>query len=146
MDVWSFVTLQIKSLFKSKLFLLIIFVSSLKWKASVDDTARFIDGNLLPCVLVENKIDLIEEEVLKDDSEIKKFADENKFDNHFRTSAKMGIGIDECMDYLIKTILERSEKVAKEGQDPFGQDRTSLVLQHPKSGQTGKNSGGQGCC
>ena len=36
---------------------------SLKWKASVDDTARFIDGGMLPCILIENKIDLIDEEI-----------------------------------------------------------------------------------
>ena len=116
---------------------------SLKWKASVDDTARFMDGGYLPCVLVENKIDLVEnKDVVSDETEIKKFANENKFDNHFRTSAKMGIGINECMDYLIKAILERSEKVVKEGQDPFEKERKSLVLQHPK----GEAQTGGGCC
>ena len=54
----------------------------------------------------------------------------------------MGIGINECMDYLIKAILERSEKVVKEGQDPFEKERKSLVLQHPK----GEAQTGGGCC
>ena len=116
---------------------------SLKWKASVDDTARFMDGSYLPCVLVENKIDLItNQDVLNNETEMKKFANENKFDNHFRTSAKMGIGINECMEYLITEILGRSEKVVKEGQDPFEKERKSLVLQHPK----GDTQNGGGCC
>ena len=118
---------------------------TLKWKASVDDTARFIDGGMLPCVLVENKIDLVDENLLKDDTEIKKFTEENKFDNFFKTSAKMGLGINECMDYLIKNILERSEKVTQAGDNPFDKDRKSLVLKPAKEGQNGKNDQG-GCC
>ena len=118
---------------------------TLKWKASVDDTARFIDGGMLPCVLVENKIDLVDENLLKDDTEIKKFTEENKFDNFFKTSAKMGLGINECMDYLIKNMLERSEKVTQAGDNPFDKDRKSLVLKPAKEGQNGKNDQG-GCC
>ena len=137
-----YATSRTRSPFKSKF---LYNCSTLKWKESVDDTARFLDGNLLPCVLVENKIDLLEEDLLKDDSEMRKFAEDNKFDNHFRTSAKTGIGINECMDYLIKTILERSEKVVKEGEDPFNKDRKSLVLQHSKNG-SGESQQGGGCC
>lgn len=87
-----------------------------------------MDGKLLPCVLVENKIDLVDEEILRDDSEISKFAQENKYDNFFRTSAKTGIGIDECMDFLIKTILERAEKFAQQGNEIFKKERKSIVL------------------
>lgn len=92
-----------------------------------------MDGKLLPCVIVENKIDLVDEEILKDDSEIAKFAQEHKYDNFFRTSAKTGIGIDECMDFLIKTILERAENYSKEGHDIFNKDRKSIVLDSTKN-------------
>ena len=110
----------------------------------MDENTRFIDGGMLPCVLVQNKIDLVDEEQLKDSTELKQFAETNIFDNHFRTSAKMGLGIDECMDFLIKTILDRSEKVAKEGEDPFEQDRKSLVLDRKKNNNNNDNAGG--CC
>ena len=110
----------------------------------MDENTRFIDGGMLPCVLAQNKIDLVDEEQLKDSTELKQFAETNKFDNHFRTSAKMGLGIDECMDFLIKTILDRSEKVAKEGEDPFEQDRKSLVLDRKKNNNNNDNAGG--CC
>ena len=121
---------------------------SLKWKASVDDTARFIDGGMLPCILIENKIDLIDEELVKDDSEIKKFVDENKLDNHFRTSAKMGIGINESMDYLIRTILDRLSKVAKEGENPLEKDKNNLVLEASKvkKPNSGEESNNGMCC
>ena len=119
---------------------------TLKWKESVDDTSRFLDGGLLPCVLVQNKIDLVDEEALKNDDEIKEFAQSHKFDSFFRTSAKMGIGIDECMDYLISNIIERSNKIKKdEDSDPFEKDKKNLVLDHKKP--TGKAEGVKlGCC
>ena len=56
---------------------------TLKWKESVDESARFLDGGILPSVLVENKIDLVEEDVAKEETEIKKFAEENKYIGYF---------------------------------------------------------------
>ena len=103
-------------------------IDSSKWKEYVDDNSVFMDGSKLPCVLVENKIDLVDEEVLKDDTEIAKFAQEHKYDNFFRTSAKTGIGIDECMEFIIKTILERAENYSKEGHNIFEKERKSIVL------------------
>ena len=58
----------------------------------------------------------------------------------------MGIGIDECMDYLISNIIERSNKIKKdEDSDPFEKDKKNLVLDHKKP--TGKAEGVKlGCC
>ena len=120
---------------------------TLKWKESVDESTRFIDGEILPSVLVQNKIDLVDEETLKDEEEIKKFAEENKYIGYFRTSVKMGVGVDECMEFLIKNILERIEKCSTEGKNPLEKDRQNLVLEHKKlSGQNGGNSNRGGCC
>ncbi len=45
----------------------------------------------------------------------------------------MGIGIDESMDYLIKNILERSEKCKDNiGKNPIEKNRESLVLERKK--------------
>ena len=119
---------------------------TLKWKESVDESARFLDGGILPSVLVENKIDLVEEDVAKDETEIKKFAEDNKFVGYFRTSVKMGIGVDECMEFLITTILERIEKCTKEGTNPLEKDRKSLVLEHKKVSEVNGNNMGGACC
>ena len=120
---------------------------TLKWKESVDESTRFIDGDILPSVLVQNKIDLVDEETLKDEEEIKKFAEDNKFIGHFRTSVKMGVGVDECMEFLITNILERIEKCSPEGKNPLEQDRKNLVLEHKKVNELNNaNSKKGGCC
>ena len=120
---------------------------TLKWKESVDESTRFLDGGFLPSVLVQNKIDLVEEDIVKDEEEIKKFAEENKFINYFRTSAKMGIGIDECMEFLITHILDKIEKCTVEGNpNPLEKDRKSLVLEHKKINEGNKGNVAGGCC
>ena len=120
---------------------------TLKWKESVDESTRFIDGDILPSVLVQNKIDLVDEETLKDEEEIKKFAEDNKFIGYFRTSVKMGVGVDECMEFLITNILERIEKCSPEGKNPLEQDRKNLVLEHKKVNELNNaNSKKGGCC
>ena len=120
---------------------------TLKWKESVDESARFLDGGFLPSVLVQNKIDLVEEDIVKNEEEIKKFAEDNKFINYFRTSAKMGVGIDECMEFLITHILDKIEKCAKEGNNnPLEKDRKSLVLEHKKVNEAGNKNLGGTCC
>ena len=120
---------------------------TLKWKESVDESARFIDGDIIPSVLVQNKIDLVDEDSLKDEEEIKKFAEDNKYIGYFRTSVKMGIGVDECMEFLITNILERIEKCSKEGKNPLEKDRQNLVLEHKKIiEQNNSNKKMGGCC
>ena len=119
---------------------------TLKWKESVDESTRFIDGEILPSVLVQNKIDLVEEDALKDEEEIKKFAEENKFIGYYRTSVKMGVWVDECIEFLISNILERIAKCSKQGENPLQTDRQNLVLEHKKSNEQSKNSGMGGCC
>ena len=118
----------------------------IKWKNSIDDTTKFLDGDFLPSVLVRNKIDLLEGEDTKDDAEVKEFADKNKFINVFKTSAKMGIGIEECMEFLINTIIERLEKCAKDGKNPLEKERSSIVLQSSKATDKNKTAQGGGCC
>jgi small GTP-binding protein len=120
---------------------------TLKWKESVDESTRFIDGDIIPSVLVQNKIDLVDEESLKDEEEIKKFAEDNKYIGYFRTSVKMGVGVDECMEFLITNILERIAKCSVGGKNPLEKDRQNLVLEHKKIiDQNNPNKATGGCC
>ena len=121
--------------------------ATLKWKKSIDDNALFKDGGKLPCVLVQNNIDLVSEEELGNDEEVRKFGEENGYINFFRTSAKTGLGVDECMDYLIKTIVDRlDEYIAKNPETSLDPNRTSIVkIQQPKKDTTTMLSK-QGCC
>ena len=57
----------------------------------------------------------------------------------------MGIGIEECMEFLIGNIIDRMEKCTKDGKDPFEKDRKSIVLQKSKA-QSDNVGGAGGCC
>ena len=116
-----------------------------KWKKSIDENAKFIDGEKLPCVLIETKIDLVD--LNEDDNEenTKAFAKQNGYINYFRTSAKNGIGVQESMDYLIRKNIDRLEDYSVRTNVPIDKDRGSIVIQAPKKDTTSLLSKKQ-CC
>ena len=120
---------------------------SKKWKNTVDETARFLDGTNIPSILIRNKIDLLENEDNNDDEEqMKEFCEKNKFLRCFKTSAKTGTNIDEAMNFLISTIIDKIEKLVQSGSNPFEKDRKSMVLQSSKHSENSKENNGMGCC
>ena len=120
---------------------------SKKWKNTVDETARFLDGTNIPSILIRNKIDLLENEDNNDDEEqMKEFCEKNKFLRCFKTSAKTGTNIDEAMNFLISTIIDKMEKLVQSGSNPFEKDRKSMVLQSSKHSENSKENNGMGCC
>ncbi len=101
----------------------------IKWKNTVDETTKFLDGTNIPAILVRNKIDLLENEDNNDDEEeMKEFCEKNSFLRCFKTSAKTGTNIDEAMNFLISTIIDKMESLAQNGNNPFEQDRPSIVI------------------
>ena len=108
------------------------FENTIKWKKSIDDNAQFIDNTPLPIVLVQNKIDLVEPEVLEgDEEELKKFVDENGFLTFTRTSCKTNQNINETMDYLLANIIDRLEEYHKKANIPIdNNNRTSIAIQN----------------
>ena len=80
------------------------------WKNAIDEVATFLDKGKIPCILLENKVDLLENEK-KDDPELIEFVTKNKFDGVFRTSAKTGLNIDESIKFLILNIFKRYENM-----------------------------------
>ena len=120
---------------------------SIKWKNTVDETARFLDGTNIPSILIRNKIDLLENEDNNDDEEqIKEFCEKNKFLRCYKTSAKTGTNIDEAMNFLISTIIDKMEALVQSGSNPFEKDRKSMVLQSSKHSENNKENNGMGCC
>jgi translation elongation factor EF-4 len=111
-----------------------------KWKSSIDESARFADGDFLPCLLIQNKVDLVSEEIIKNDSEVKEFAETNKFIGMYRTSAKAGINVSESMECLIQHIINKLQacKLIKTG----GDNKKGIVLDGKKSDSQKKNK----CC
>ena len=108
------------------------FENTVKWKKAIDDNTRFIDETPLPIVLVQNKIDLVEQEELeKDEDELKKFVDDNGFLTFTRTSCKNKQNINETMDYLLANIIDRLEEYHKKANIPIDDNkRTSIVNQN----------------
>jgi 50S ribosomal subunit-associated GTPase HflX len=118
---------------------------TVKWKNSIDETARFMDGGLIPSILIENKADLISEEELKNEVAVKEFAEKNNFIGNFRASAKTGLNINESMEYLITKIAERLDKCANSPQVQKQNDKKNVVLENSKYlARANKNK--NGCC
>lgn len=84
---------------------------ALKWKMELDKEVCFPDMGALPCVLVENKIDLLNDIERRDMQGLVRFAKNNHFDAAFRVSVKEGINVEQAMEALIDIIFERLEKV-----------------------------------
>ena len=126
------------------IYILLIY-RTLNWKKSVDETERFLDGKNLPCVLVENKSDLLDQNKVNNLTELKKFAKENEFVGCFRTSAKTGYNIEEAMSFLIETVLDRMSKMSSK---EFAPDRRTVTLD-PEKHENNDNYRQQqksGCC
>ena len=122
-----------------------------KWKNTVDETTKFIDDSNIPAILIRNKVDLLEENNDNDNDNddenmIKEFCEKNKFLRCFKTSAKTGTNIEEAMNFLISNIIDRMDKIAQSGSNPFEKQRESLVLQKSKNSDNNKDNNMNGCC
>ena len=88
-----------------------------KWKQSLDESELFPDGGKLPNILIQNKIDLIKENEVKDMSNLREFSKQNGFDDCFKTSAKTGYNINESIDKLINIIMRRNNAIISKEMD-----------------------------
>lgn len=71
------------------------------------------------------------EDFIRNDAESKDFCDKNKFINFFRSSAKLGININEAMEYLIKSIITRLENCTFDAL--LENDKKSIILTNQKN-------------
>ena len=118
-----------------------------KWKKTVDESTKFLDDSNIPAILIRNKVDLLENDNnVDDDDKMKEICEQNKFLKCFKTSAKTGTNIDEAMNFLISSIIDKMESVVKSGVNPFEKDRKSLVLQTSKHTENSKENNIGACC
>ena len=124
---------------------MILKLRTIKWKNSIDENARLSDGSLLPCLLIQNKIDLVSEEEIKNDIEIKDFVKKNKFIDVFRSSAKQGINVSEAMEFIISQIINKQESINRNTDSIVNEkDKRSIVLDSRKANNKEKSK--DGCC
>ena len=103
---------------------------TLVWLKLVSNEANFIDGEKIPFILVENKIDLIEnrEDFQNIENETKNICENNNFEKYFMASVKQNINVDESMSFLIDIIVERLEKFANSGNIVFNEQKVRNTI------------------
>ena len=96
------------------------FKETMKWKKIVNNESAFIDGEKLPFILIQNKIDLIknDEDYLNCIvNESKKLADDKEFIGYYLTSVKENINVEEPIHFLIDNIVDRLDKYNSENNN-----------------------------
>lgn len=96
-----------------------------KWKASIDENSKFMDGTELPSILIENKCDLLSEDGTNSIEELKEYAKKNKFISSFRTSAKENINVKESIEYLINEIIKKMNNISPDYMRLLSETKTN---------------------
>jgi len=121
---------------------------TMKWKKVVYDESAFIDGDKLPFILIQNKIDLLDgdkdylNEVM---NESQKLVDNGDFIGYFMTSVKENINIDEPIKFLIDNIIDRLDKFQSNRNPEFIESKVRNTYRLEKNNKKDKNKK-DGCC
>ena len=91
---------------------------TLEYKKILDEYIKFSDNGKIPCILVESKRDLINEEneMEKVEKDVKSFALSNGFDGSFLVSSKTGENLNESLEFIVNNIRKR-QKVVEEKEE-----------------------------
>ena len=117
---------------------------TLKWKLSVDENSSFLNTKQkIPCFLIENKIDLVDENTVKNISDLSEFSQTNNFSGFYRASAKTGENVDFIMNSIISYIINKLEEFSKKGN--VVEKRSSLFQLKEETTKNVKNSNDD-CC
>ena len=123
---------------------------TMKWKKVVYDESAFIDGDKLPFILIQNKVDLIENDkeylnIAMSNSQ--KLVDNGDFIGYYMSSVKENINIEEPIKFLIDNIIDRLEKYhASENNDlKESKARATYRLENNNKKDKDKNKK-DGCC
>jgi len=121
---------------------------TMKWKKVVYDESAFIDGDKLPFILIQNKIDLLEgdKDYLNNAmNESQKLVDNGEFIGYFMTSVKENINIDEPIKFLIDNIIDRLDKFHSSGNREFIESKVRNTYRLENNNIKDKNKK-DGCC
>ena len=113
-------------------------------KLSVDENSSFLNTKQkIPCFLIENKIDLVDENTVKNISDLSEFSQTNNFSGFYRASAKTGENVDFIMNSIISYIINKLEEFSKKGN--VVEKRSSLFQLKEETTKNVKNSNDD-CC
>ncbi|XP_076328198.1 ras-related protein Rab-7L1-like [Tachypleus tridentatus] len=97
------------------------FNNALKWKKDVDAKCEKADGSPLPCLLLANKCDLSDRQVMPE--EVEALYQESGFLSWTEVSAKEGSMVDDSMRYLVEKMQEESDLL---GGHPMDSSKLTL--------------------
>lgn len=96
----------------------------------------------IPCLLIQNKVDLINKGDI-DEDEVQKFSQNNNYLGVFQTSAKTGDNVEDAMNFILDSVVDKLEKYTKDTGRALKKERKSEIL----LGETKeKKKESDGCC
>ena len=116
---------------------------AVNWKKNLDENQTLPDGSNIPNILIQNKIDLVNEDELNKNY-IEEFSKQNNFDAWFYTSAKTGKNISECMVKLLDIVINKLNEI--DLSEINANRNNSIVLDPDKFGKKDKSINNDGCC
>lgn len=115
-----------------------------RWKRDLDSKVSLPDGSRIPCVLLANKCDQVQNGAAGcDDKEMRDYCQQHSFDAWFETSAKDNINIEEAARFLIARIVELENSMSL--SDAAKRGRDSAVIE-PRQSSTASSSGSRSSC
>ena len=92
---------------------------TLDWKKAVEEEIRFTDGGNIPFLLIQNKMDLIEDPLEKDnlETETKGFSRSYGFVNYFMTSAKTKGNTEDAIQFFMEHVSRRLMNYLEAGNE-----------------------------
>ncbi|CAG5136800.1 unnamed protein product [Candidula unifasciata] len=82
------------------------FQNSIKWKKDLDQKCNLTDGSPVPCLLLANKCDEVDQREVTQ-GEIEDMCKEHDFIGWSETSVKEGVMIEESMGFLIEEMMAK---------------------------------------
>lgn len=79
-------------------------------KKDIDDKIKLANENDVPVILALNKCDLDKDPLFENAQMLNTFCEENNFIGWYETSAKDNIGITDCMNTLVRRIVNDDNK------------------------------------
>lgn len=93
------------------------FESVLRWKKDLDEKVSLSDGSNIPCLLLANKCDLVQNRTEETERFLKEFAKEKGFIGCLYTSPKDNVNIEEAARLLVGEILRRQQNLTQDDLD-----------------------------